>query len=726
MKKSLLVLAIGIAAFASADRLFAQPGTMGVLTPVASKVVFRSNSTSAQNAGASKKIAALVEQVKASYDPKYRVYAQGEQPETQNPELEKAEREYFDENCAQLVDAYARFAANGDDDSFEEILRALGEIKYYQANSPAVAALVSGLREKFAMPNCYVEASERFLSAMARQNISENFQVNEYIRGSYARGNGTAQGVLSVDLHPNTERAEMSIVLNTQIATSTVGTSRGVDVYTDNFGNVLASKRIFVNPNGTFASTLGQASGSMKTRLNSFDANRPTPFGGMIVRNKIEQELPYAERESSMRVNRRVASELEQQTNAQLAAINQRIQRMFANGVDPMVRDMSTRSSETRLYFSCVLGRSWQMAAPIGAKDKAVQYMRELSREVRVAKRANVSPAYTQEVYVDQAPMYASAAPAYAQQYDNPGGPIATVLSAPLGVVSGFAAAFSPIAAPPLPQESAYMAPVAMQTTRAQVQNDAPVVVQTVETPSVSNDPNAQYDVVVKLHQSGPNNAVTVALAGAEFGPGSNTVDSVIARFPGVDPDDIKAFIGPYEPKETRPLDPEDNYKNVSVVFDDVRPFITRFADGKISTVLRLSRCVVDEKEWPPVELRLIYHVEKRGDSYAFVRDEVEVLPEGYQEGDAVSARFHTFRRIFIKRLEQTISNEYNVVPISLDDQKTGQKRGALIPEKINVENGWIVVGFRFDPNYDAARSEGKKTTNASSNFNYQKLLRDC
>lgn len=724
----LLVLAVCASALTLCDASDAQTPT----TANSTKVVFKK--PDAKRNPETAKIAALCERVKAEYHSKYRAFASQNTEVPVDPELEKAEREYFNENCDILVDAFDDFVLNGSELAFEEILYSLGEIRFYQANSPAVANLIAGLRMQFALPNCFIEASESFLSAMARREIQEDFTVREYIRGSFARGSGVAKGVLSVDLHPNTERAEMSIVLNTNVNTSTVGTSRGVDVYSDNFGRVLASKRIFVNSDGTFVSQLGSATGSMKTRVNSFNANRLTPFGGAIVRSKIEQELPFAERESSHRANQRIASELEQQTNAQLQELNERIQRMFANGCDPMVRDMSTRSSENRLYFACVLGRSWQLGAPRlpGAKSRAELYMNDLSRQVGLV-RARTNECYSQQYASQQyAPRRTTTVSSgynpYARQSyaaPAPNGPIAGLLSAPFEVMTTIADALNPVGAPSyapsVPQTVPQTAPLAKTTSSVPTIHGSKrtntVQMAPVSLPSSSridaqtlpmNNVNAvvagtdsPYDVTLRLHQSGPNNAVTVALAGAVFGPGSDTIDAVLERFPGVDPVDVKAFLGPYEPKEERPLDPEDNYQNITVCFDEVRPFSTKFEAGVISTVLRVASCVVDGKEWGPIEVVFVYNVEKRGNSFAFVRKEVEVLPAGFQEGDSLAARFHTFRRIFIKRLEKTISNEYEVVPVSLDDPKTGLKRGALVPELIDIDSGWIELGFRYAPEYE-------------------------
>jgi hypothetical protein len=715
MRKTFLLLAI----FAAAAFSFA-PQTLGATRT--SRVTFREPNVS--NPQAADTISALCKKVKLSYDPQYREYSEEQLSAEPNDELEQAEREYFQMNCDQVAASFAQYKSTGSYESFNELVRSMGELRHYQSKSPALAELSDALCQQFSLPNLYIEASERFLSAMARREITENFNVQEYIRGTLARGTGVAQGYTAVDLRQNAERAEVAVIFQADVNTKTVGTNRGVDVYSNNYGKVTATKTIFVNPNGAFTTTPSTATGRLKTNVNSFDANRPTPLGGRIIQNKINQELPFTEHESSLRVNQRVAEGLEKEANSKLYALNQRIERMKESGDDPMIRKTSTSSSDSRFFFSCVLGRCWQLAAPVDCQQQVAAFL--LRSNKSLFKTARTSGVYASE-YDAQRPAPApsniassscapancapancvptNCAPANCVPANCPPvpyrtGPVGTLLAAPFELVSGIAGTIAqgaaPVRSPVYPNCGQVVCcpnPAATQSACA-----TPTPTSAAVEPPANAD--CGYDIAVKLHQSGPNNAVTVALAGAKFGPGADTIDAVIARFPAVNPDDVKKFLTPYEPKEERALDPEDNYKEVSIEFDDVRPFMTQFEDGKIMTVLRIASCVSDGKVWPPVEVRLVYNVEKRSNSYAFVREMVDVLPQDIQEGETVSARFHTFRRIFMKRMERTIQDEYVVVPIPLEDPSTGEKRGALIPSLIDVDAGWISLGFNYDPNY--------------------------
>ncbi len=547
-------------------------------------------------------------------------------------ELAKAEQEYFNDNCDRLAQAVDAYFTNGEDSSFDEVIRALGEMKYYQPEAPAVAEISRLLQNLFSGCNFYCEASERFLSAVSRQKIEEKFDVQEYIRETYARGNGILKGETTVDLKKNPKQAELTIGLNANITTKTVGQSRGVYVYSDSVGTVNAVKPLFINANGFLTTSQSSAKGRMKTRVNNVNSERLMLFGGKIIMNKVNQELPYSEQESSARMNKRVAEELEAKANEQIDALNRRIDRMLSRGSDPMVRRLATSSSDDRIFCSCCLGRRAQLTAPNEKIEPVVRnfYKTHEKDAFSVSGRKRVAPRYSDSILMERTP-YSSRrlATSYRAEFDS-----------------------SP-------------------------------------------------DVVVRMHQSGPNNAATVALASAVFGSGADSLDDVIARFPGVEPNDVKEFLTPYIPKEHRELDPEDSpSKEIYVQFDASRPFATSFDRNKIETTLRVASCVVDGKEWGPLEVRFIYRLEKKGASFLFVREDVDVLPEGYVEGDSVSARFHTFRRIFLKRLETQIEDEYVVKPISMDDPKTKEKRGALVPSYISAEDGWFTVEFKYDSNY--------------------------
>ena len=553
-------------------------------------------------------------------------------------DVEAARRENFCYFCDQIPTHVASYFDGGGDAAFDALVAALGEAQYYQPESPSVAQLACYLGELFAGANVYFEANERFLTALTMRDVSENFVVNETIRGTATRGNGALRGRTYVDVMPNCQRAELAVVLNANVATSTVGANRGVNVYSDSSGNVLATKRIFLNNDGTVTTSPALAQANMRSSVRSINTDRMTLFGGAVIRNKVGQELPYSEREGNERMKRRVAQELETQANAQIIEMNRRFSKM-TSAHDSMIRGLSTRTTADRFYLSCVVGKRRQLTTPKSEVERAVENVcDELYLDVAPSVELGAEPSQHSELLVNSRTALALAA--LNNRYSE----------------------------------------------------------QTVAT---SEEPSDDSDVLIRFHQSAPNNAAAIALAGVVFGPGYDALDDVLLRFPGVDPVDVRKLLAPYEPKEAKPLDPEDNYKQIFVRFDEVRPFTAEFKDNTIVSSLHISSCDVDGKEWGPVDVRMTYRLERRDSSFVFVRNEVEVIPGGYQEGDAVSARFNTFRRIFIKRLETAILDEYPISPVPVETIASTTNRGALVVSDLTAQDGWVTIKFRFEPNYN-------------------------
>lgn len=617
-------------------------------------------------------------------DPSVPVPEDAPEPEETDEELELEKQECFNYYCDELERAVRLYFAGEGENSLDDIVSAIGEMRYYQSESPSVIRLANFLQGILSGKNFYLEASERFLSAFTYREVSEDFNVNENIRGTLAKGNGVLRGHTAIEMIPNTTRAEMRITLNGNVSTRTVGENRGVFIHTDNAGAVAATKPIFLNATGLITTSAAVANANVKSTVRGIDTNRMTLFGGKIINNKVYQELPASERDSAEKVKARVCSELDYQANAQILEMNRRVEKMEIDSPVSMIRKLVSSTSDDRLYISCVLGRNLQFSVPEPALEESLNEMRRklVGNQVDGYLVAETSESKTQQLL--------------------DGSRLRSLRS------NGGLAALAP---------NLHNNPVTAVTSRSSLPRLEPFknIALNAEKKRSSN---SDSDLVIRFHQTAPNNAAGIALSGVVFGPGYDTLDNVLFRFPGVDPWDIKKILEPYEPKETRPLDPEDNIQDVFVRFDEVQPFATHFDNDKISSFLRLSSCTVDGKEWGPIEIRMVYRLERRGDSFVFVRDELEVLPTGYQDGDAISARFYTFRRIFVKRLEQTINEEYVVAPIPVETIAAYERRGALVPRKLSVDNGWFKIEYQLTSNYDAEEPE---TDIASSLLKLQK-----
>ncbi|MBQ9875282.1 MAG: hypothetical protein IJM30_12575 [Thermoguttaceae bacterium] len=678
-------------------------------------VAFRSDANS-------ERIASLCAAAKASYDPKYREGFVA----VEDPEFARQEREYFESCCDELANAFAIFRSTGANNARETIAYTADEIRAYQANSPAVADLFDALRGIFSQPNAKIEISDRLVAALTTRPLDERFDVREIIRGAYAQGAGSARGYSYLRLCPNPNRAELEVVLSANVATATSANSRGVDVRTNNYGSVVATKRIYANPDGFFTTTSAVSSGSVKSKLDSFAAGMPTPFGGAIVQSKIERELPYAEQESSQKLSQRFANELDKRTNEALVELNKRIARAKSSGGKSAIRNFETSVAGSRLRASFVLGDPWQFGvASEAARAQFVPFRSEStglyaepfgttrplapatgvadpsSRPVSRAQAPTVLPASRPS----SAPAPVVSIPANAPVPSTaPLGSLGSLVSAPLDLFSDAAYALgAPAPAPPVrsaPTAPSYAARVSVPALPA------------------TSGPNLGFDLVLKLHQSAPVNAANLAVSGATLGDGGDTFESFLSKFPLLDSETLAAIF----PEETGERAKSD--KKFAVTFDERSPVSVRFDGGKASVVLRFASCLIDKTTFDSFEIHLTYKIERRGTSLAFVRESAEVFPLNggnldeselrrvkiryFAEGDPEPKEVAYiglgggggFRALFMGALDRELQNEYPVEPISLDDPKTGEKRGALIPAKVEAKGGWLAVAFRYDPNY--------------------------
>ncbi|MBR4832886.1 MAG: hypothetical protein IKU86_00940 [Thermoguttaceae bacterium] len=291
------------------------------------------------------------------------------------------ERAYFGEICDYFADCLRSYLNENDLESLDAVSFALAELNYCQPEAPTVATIVEKTRSFFREANFCLEIDEPTLALFAGRAVDENFVVCETIRGAQARGSGRLTGEMTLELRENADKAELCLALSANVATKTTGSSRGVRVDSDNFGKVRAEKTVYWSENG-LETAPSVACGSMKTRVNGIAADRPTPLGGLVVQKKVKSEIPKTERESSVRMSSRVAAQLDEEANRQIAEFNKRWSRTrnVASPENRAVRGVATTSDDERLYFSCLVGRANQLATPNAALASWLRVVDERKR----------------------------------------------------------------------------------------------------------------------------------------------------------------------------------------------------------------------------------------------------------------------------------------------------------------------------------------------------------
>ena len=266
-------------------------------------------------------------------------------------------KENFHYFCDELVQTASAYFRGEGAERYNDMLASLGEMLYYQPESPSVLAAEAYLKTFFSDNNLLFETSDSFLSALTLRSVDETFNVREMIRETWTQGYGVLRGSTNVNLTPNPKRAEMSISLVANVSTQTVGAQRGVNVASDNIGSVWASKPVFLNSNGSLSTRPAVAQARMKSTVRGVNTKRLTLFGGAFINNKVNQELPFSEQEGAARMKQRVANELETQANSQIAEFNRRFAATL-DAQDSMVRDFASQTTKSKLYISCCVGKN--------------------------------------------------------------------------------------------------------------------------------------------------------------------------------------------------------------------------------------------------------------------------------------------------------------------------------------------------------------------------------
>ena len=200
--------------------------------------------------------------------------------------------------------------------------------------------------------------------------------------------------------------------------------------------------------------------------------------------------------------------------------------------------------------------------------------------------------------------------------------------------------------------------------------------------------------VAFRAHQSAPNNAAFVALAGLAFN-GGDMGEALLARFPGVDPADANEFLGRYQAnKKAETRDPAD--EKLVYQFAQDRPFSVRFADDKIVTRLRFDSFERDGRVWRGLEIRFVYRIEQENGSFSFRRESIDAIPLGLDESAPIPARFQAFRSLVLKMLDDVVLDQYVVDELPIVDWGTNETLGYLKPVSMSAKDGWFETEFSF------------------------------
>ena len=206
-------------------------------------------------------------------------------------------------------------------------------------------------------------------------------------------------------------------------------------------------------------------------------------------------------------------------------------------------------------------------------------------------------------------------------------------------------------------------------------------------------------DVTAKFHESVVNNVTFRTLAGGTF-----TEDEfshwLAARFP-------KLAAALSKPQ----ADGGEENEKVTLTFANSAPVLLCMDNDTLTLTIHLDAIALGEKQFPAMDIDVIYAVEKRGSQCVLVKKEVEAWPAGLDRDAMVPARYQVVRTQILRRLGEGLQDEFSLEAIDIPafspkPEDSGLERefsGRLVPTDLTFRSGWAVCAMEFVP---AAKEE--------------------
>lgn len=129
-------------------------------------------------------------------------------------------------------------------------------------------------------------------------------------------------------------------------------------------------------------------------------------------------------------------------------------------------------------------------------------------------------------------------------------------------------------------------------------------------------------------------------------------------------------------------------------------PAVATFADGKIHVTLHARQLQGKEKDYPALDIHILYQIENR-DGKIFLRREgmLDILPPDFnpEKDKRLPANVVSLRRVMNRRLEKVLPKEVALEDVLLKREGSQLKRNLiLIPETMSAQEGWLQIGCQI------------------------------
>ncbi|MDO5579779.1 MAG: hypothetical protein Q4G69_01465 [Planctomycetia bacterium] len=264
----------------------------------------------------------------------------------------------------------------------------LSYLKEHGAKKELYEELKKIILDRFSAPNAILSASDRLFS---ENDFSQNFDVNEMIRGSWVRGSGITEGSTTMKFVPNDDIAEIQLQLDADVSTKTVSSQKEVYVHSVSQGKVYGTKKLHFEK--YFWSDPASASAQMDSTISGISSSRI--FGWGIIQQRVAEEFPYSTAESKLRMENRFAKQMDEGFDKQIVSVHENLDKKlygFLNSIDFMPRSIRTSTTDKNLFWKSNFSVKEQLAVPRGTvQEKKFAPVYDLSYALHESSPNNLS-----------------------------------------------------------------------------------------------------------------------------------------------------------------------------------------------------------------------------------------------------------------------------------------------------------------------------------------------
>jgi hypothetical protein len=274
-------------------------------------------------------------------------------------------------------DGFLKFMQQSLDDTIEQLDKAeeidsalefrLGNLvnNLYQSNQSPQA--LRDIRSSFGYSNLVVEIDQRLVNRLVSRHVSRPRPVDECILGTRVLGHAFLDGNVNASLMPMNGGVGLQLNLAGCMTSQNRGYNRGVVLNTSSISPVIASKQIFISPNG-FSTTQPQVSTQLQSTIHSIEHR--SRLVTRIASRRAGKQKPEADAIAEGKLRTRLAEEFGSEVDQQAAEAYQQLAELKKQP-RPEIKRIGLQRPELALYTthskvdaSAVQATAYQLAAP--------------------------------------------------------------------------------------------------------------------------------------------------------------------------------------------------------------------------------------------------------------------------------------------------------------------------------------------------------------------------